>query len=138
MKDRNSVSSLIHQIAKLEEGLINQQLHELNLNVDQAHTLRYIGDHPGTNQRAITIILRRSAASVSNLLKGLETRNLIEKKFNPDNDREKQLTLTPNGKQTVTAVKGAFDVLDEKVNAALLAPDAIFDQLTQIYQQLKE
>ncbi|MGF2385148.1 MarR family winged helix-turn-helix transcriptional regulator [Lentilactobacillus otakiensis] len=119
MKDHNSFSSIIHQIAKLEENLINQQLHELNLNSDQPYALRYIGDLPGTNQRTIASALGRSAASVSNVLKGLEARKLIEKHLNPDNDREKQIALTSLGLKTVKNVVRAFDVLDEKVDGAL-------------------
>lgn len=136
MKDRNSVSSIIHQIAKLEESLINQQLHELNLNSDQAHTLRFIGDHSGTNQRAIATLLGRSAASVSNLLKGLESKQLIEKHLNPDNDREKQISLTTQGEEIVRDVKHAFEILDNRVGEALSSPDQVRKQLDKIYQHL--
>ncbi|MEE8825626.1 transcriptional regulator SlyA [Lentilactobacillus sunkii] len=136
MKDRNSVSSIIHQIAKLEESMINQQLHELNVNSDQAHTLRFIGDHSGTNQRSIATLLGRSAASVSNLLKGLESRQLIEKHLNPDNDREKQISLTPQGQKTVKNVNHAFNILDSRVDEVLSAPDQVRKQLNKIYQHL--
>lgn len=138
MKNNHTVSSMIHQIARLENQFINEKIREINLNPNQAQALDYIRDHPGTSQQPIAKFLGRGAASVSNLIKGLEQRHLLGKQQNAHNDREKQLFLTTYGEQAALQIAATFDLLNKEIEQHLDNPNQTLTDLTNLYDGLQQ
>ncbi|GEP73415.1 transcriptional regulator, MarR family [Lentilactobacillus rapi DSM 19907 = JCM 15042] len=138
MKNKNTISSLIHQIARFENQFINEKIREIDLNPDQAQALDFIHQHPGTNQQQIAQLLGRGAASISNLIKGLEKRHLVGKQPNAHNDREKQLFLTTYGETAAAQISQAFKLLNQQFEAALDNPDQLLNDLTNLYDRLQQ
>src|SRR3954454_9220015 len=65
------------------------------LSHEQAFVLGYLVQNPGAIQRDIAGMTRTSAASVSSLLQGLERRELVERRTDPNSERSKRVYATP-------------------------------------------
>jgi MarR family transcriptional repressor of mepA len=89
------------------------------LSQEQAFTLGYLEQNPGTIQREIAQISRTSAASVSSLLQGLERRGLIERRTEDGNERSKRVYATPAGAELIAGFDTAMAAAEETILAPL-------------------
>jgi MarR family transcriptional repressor of mepA len=94
-------------------------IRERELSHEQAFVLGYLIRTPGAIQRDIAEVSRTSAASVSSLLRGLETRDLIERRTDPDNERSKRVYATAAGAQLIEGFESAMLAADETILAPL-------------------
>lgn len=138
MERAHSIMSLLYQLANVETQLLNQALSQQNLTNEQARALNYIRQHPATNQRAVGDYLGRQAASTSNLMKSLLTRELVTREPAPNNDREKQLRLTPAGEQCAQQIEAAFQQVEQQIHQAVPVEQVtpLEKTLTTLLQQL--
>lgn len=118
-----NLSEQFHALSNAETGYIHAHLHDLHLNNSQARLLKHIADHPGALQKDAAAYLNRQNATVTNMLKGLETRGLIERKIPRDNERQKQLYLRPAGVELVKAIRAIFTALEQQIEAAVPTAD---------------
>lgn len=86
---------------------------------EQAFVLGYLAQSPGARQRDIAAVTRTSAASVSSLLKGLEARDLVERRTEPGDERSKRVHATPAGAELVAGFDAAMAAADEVILAPL-------------------
>src|ERR1700712_4038423 len=113
--------------AHMQAGL--EWVRERELSHEQAFTLGFLEQNPGSIQRDIAQATRTSAASVSSLLQGLERRGLIERRTEEGNERSKRVYATPEGIQLIAGFDEAMlatedtilQPLDEAERATLLA-----------------
>ncbi|MHA8263471.1 MarR family winged helix-turn-helix transcriptional regulator [Lactobacillaceae bacterium Melli_B3] len=92
------------------QNLAQQNLNKFaGLTQQQAVVMRIINNHPGMIQRELADQLNRKTASVSSILKTLEKKELVIRKQAPDNDRNKQLYLTEQGKKEVAKLVDDFN-----------------------------
>src|SRR6187431_921597 len=76
-------------------------IRERGLSHAQAFALGYLVQNPGAIQRDLAEVTRTSAASVSSLLQGLERRDLVERRTDPENERTKRVYATATGSELV-------------------------------------
>jgi MarR family transcriptional regulator, repressor for mepA len=93
-------------------------IRERDLSQQQGFTLGYVDQNPGAMQREIAKVSRTSAASVSSLLQGLESRGLIERRTEDGDERSKRVYATPAGSQLISGFDDAMLAAEE----TLLAP----------------
>lgn len=114
-----TIAALIHRLAAWQTAYMNQYLHDLSLNNDQANVIRFVNGHPGTNQQAIANLLSRNGASVTNLVKRLEQDSLLERRYLDGDERTKHLFLTTHGQAVNEQIDHGFTQLNRLVNEAL-------------------
>ncbi|WP_321388282.1 MarR family transcriptional regulator [uncultured Enterococcus sp.] len=95
------------------------RLKKIGLNVQQARTLNYIFANPGTIQKGLAAYLGKQDATITNLLKSLEKKQLILRKIPDDNERQKQLYLTEKGSATVEKIQALFSELEQTLSDLL-------------------
>ncbi|MFK0150591.1 MarR family winged helix-turn-helix transcriptional regulator [Streptomyces sp. NPDC090493] len=105
------------------------------LTVQQAFVLGYLADHPGAIQRDIAQATRTTAANVSGVLRGLEARHLVERRFQGGDERSKRVFATDAGTELVSGHQEAMLAVDESILAPLTAAEraalqALLDKVT--------
>src|SRR4051812_49927130 len=88
------------------------------LTLQQAFVLNYLTGNPGAIQRDIARETRTTPANVSGVLRGLETRNLVERRFEGGDERSKRVFATTTGIELIAGHGEAMVAADE----SLLAP----------------
>ncbi|MFI9271377.1 MarR family winged helix-turn-helix transcriptional regulator [Kitasatospora sp. NPDC052896] len=102
--------------AQLQAG--QEWIRSRGLSVQQAFVLDYLAGHPGAIQRDIAEATRTSAANVSGVLRGLEARHLVERRFE-DDDRSKRVFATDTGIELISGHEEAMIAVDESILAPL-------------------
>lgn len=106
------LSEQIYLVGQMEDKYILEKLKELQLTTDACALISFVNDHPGTRQKEINQSLNRQAASVSNMIKRLEKRDLIIRRIDPNNSREKQVFLLKDGLNMVDKINQVVQDLD--------------------------
>ncbi|MGM0217304.1 MarR family winged helix-turn-helix transcriptional regulator [Enterococcus sp. AZ126] len=119
ISDRDSLAETVYILSILQQNYVVSKLKTLQLNSIQARSLSYISIHPGTIQRDVADYLGKKQATITNILKGLEERQLVYREIPKDNERQKNIFLTNEGKQVVDQVHLLFEKLDEKFRKGL-------------------
>jgi MarR family transcriptional regulator, repressor for mepA len=115
-------------------------LRDRELSHQQGFTLGYVDKNPGAMQREIAKVSRTSAASVSSLLQGLETRGLIERRTEDGDERSKRVYATPAGSTLISGFDGAMLAAEEKLLAPLNSAEreTLHALLTKITAELPQ
>lgn len=119
LENVNNLSELLHGVVNAETNYIQNRLHSIDINQQQARLLKYIGDHPGTIQKDVAAYLNRQSATVTNMLKTIEKRGYISRKIPANNERQKQLFLLPAGEETVARIRTIFLHLEGQIETAV-------------------
>lgn len=119
MESISKLTERLFQIHRGERAYIHRGIRALELNIYQARTLHYVGAHPGTMQKKLASYLGKSEATVTNILKVLQARDLIDRQVASGNERQKELRLTAAGEQKVAEVHAVFATLETDMNAQL-------------------
>jgi DNA-binding MarR family transcriptional regulator len=115
-------------------------IRERELSHQQGFTLGYVDQNPGAMQREIAKISRTSAASVSSLLQGLETRGLIERRTEDGDERSKRVYATPAGSELISGFDGAMLAAEESLLSPLSTAEreTLHALLTKITAELPQ
>ncbi|MGA6152094.1 MarR family winged helix-turn-helix transcriptional regulator [Stenotrophomonas sp. NPDC087984] len=105
------------------------------LTLQQAFVLSYLADNPGAIQRDIAQATRTTAANVSGVLRGLEARDLVERRFEDGDERSKRVFATDAGIELIAGHEEAMIAVDESILAPLTrseraALQALLDKIT--------
>ena len=103
---------MIHPIGVIrrgEQSFVRARLRQYSLVPVEAFTLHLIAVLGRCNQEALCTRLEIDKGRVAKLLAGLEADDQIQRTVNAQNKREKLVTLTPKGRQTLQNVNAAFD-----------------------------
>lgn len=113
-------------------------IRERELSHAQSFVLGYLVQNPGAIQRDIAKASRTTAASVSSLLQGLETRELIERRSEDGNERSKNVYATPAGAELISGFEAAMAATEELILAPLDTTEqaTLHDLLTKITTEL--
>ncbi|WP_107503836.1 MarR family winged helix-turn-helix transcriptional regulator [Arthrobacter sp. ERGS1:01] len=90
-------------------------IRERELSHPQSFVLGYLVQNPGAIQRDIAKVTRTTAASVSSLLQGLETRGLVERRTEAGNERSKRVYATPAGVELISGFDTAMAGTEESI-----------------------
>lgn len=113
-------------------------IRERNLSQAQGFVLGYLVQNPGAIQRDIAKVSRTTPASVSSLLQGLETRELIERRSYSGNERIKNVYATTAGATLIDGFEDAMNAAEETILAPLDESEraTLHTLLTKITAQL--
>lgn len=103
--------------AQLQAG--QEWIRSRGLSMQQAFVLDYLTDHPGAIQRDIAQATRTTAANVSGVLRGLEARGLVERRFEDGDERSKRVFATDAGIKLISGHEEAMIAVDESILAPL-------------------
>ncbi|WP_461213641.1 MarR family winged helix-turn-helix transcriptional regulator [Lacticaseibacillus sp. GG6-2] len=129
-----AVMEALFKLNTLNQQYTTTHLKAYALTIPQARALLYIDAHAKTNQKTLATYLGKQDATVTNLLKALEKRGLVLRKITPNNERQKELTLTPKGTAMVAEVQQIF--YDRETKTAVLLTDSEQKQLLTILTRL--
>ncbi|WP_283678329.1 MarR family transcriptional regulator [Lentilactobacillus sp. Marseille-Q4993] len=136
--DSSQTATMIYQIYKLGTGLLAKRLRKHKLNVDQAVSVLLIAKYNKINQQEIGTKIGRSAASMSNLMKSLETRGFIFRIPDSRDDREKNLKLTAVGTKIAIEIKKEFDSISDLIEDILEDRESLVSELENIRNQFRQ
>lgn len=94
-------------------------IRERGLSHEQAFVLGHLVRSPGAIQRDIAQVSRTSPASVSSLLKGLESRGFVERRTQDGDERSKRVHATPAGARHIAGFETAMAAAEESILAPL-------------------
>ncbi|MBE5102389.1 MarR family winged helix-turn-helix transcriptional regulator [Priestia aryabhattai] len=109
IKFGNPVVDGINELSEAKINYFQARIKPLGITFIQAQTLQYINYHPGTMQKSLAEYLGKQTATITNVLKGLEKDNLINRKVPKENERQKLLYLTEDGQRLVAIIQTFFD-----------------------------
>ncbi|CAN5299576.1 MarR family transcriptional regulator [soil metagenome] len=94
-------------------------IRERELSHAQSFVLGYLVQNPGAIQRDIAQVSRTTAASVSSLLQGLESRGLVERRTEDGDDRSKRVFATSAGAALIAGFEDAMLAAEDTILAPL-------------------
>jgi MarR family transcriptional repressor of mepA len=121
------------QWAQLRAG--HDWIRDRGLSLQQAFVLSFLADNPGAIQRDIAEATRTTPANVSGVLRGLEARNLVERRTEGGNERSKRVFATGAGIELIAGRDDAMAAADESILAPLSSAEraalqALLDKIT--------
>ncbi|MBC1402244.1 winged helix-turn-helix transcriptional regulator [Listeria booriae] len=119
----NELSEKIYTLSLLQQDYISKRLKGIHLNVLQAKSLNYVSVNSGTIQKDLANYLGKQNATVTNILKELEKKQLIYREIPKDNERQKKIFLTSGGAQLVGEVQQAFADLNQEMERIISAKE---------------
>ena len=114
---REDLAEKIYALSTLQQNFVIERLKTLHLNSLQSRSLNFVAMYPGTMQRELANYLGKQQATVTNILKVLEEKKLIYRKIPKNNERQKNIYLTPEGEQMVEKVQTIFDELGRQMES---------------------
>lgn len=114
---REDLAEKIYAVSTLQQNFVIERLKTLHLNSLQSRSLNFVAMYPGTMQRELANYLGKQQATVTNILKVLEEKKLIYRKIPKNNERQKDIYLTPEGEQMVEKVQTIFDELGRQMES---------------------
>lgn len=143
MKTQNdldfSLANKIYRLGQMIHTLMNQELAPLHIRFNHARVLHYIDEHPGCVQKDIGEYLVYQPASLTNLIKLLEKKQMIERRRNPYNNREKKLYLVDKGRKVVKKTDQSFNRLNNLIgDIDPKTEEQLQAKIDLLYQQIKK
>lgn len=111
-------------------------LRDTGLTSGQPKILDYLYDHDGAGQKEIAAACHMEAASLTAVLNGMESKNLIERRTLNGNRRSSHVFLTPKGKELQGKVLDAFRRLEELAFQNISDRDK--EQFQEIFRRIYE
>lgn len=129
------LANKIYRLGHLEQVLVDRELAPLHLRMNHARVLHYIDRHPGCLQKEVAAYLDYQAASLTNLINFLEKRQMLVRKVDPANGRQRQLFLLDQGQQVVTKTDAIFAKLNHLIGDLDPRLEQILDKKIQQLEQ---
>lgn len=133
-----------HYLLMANQTIIHKKLlnalSDTKLTLGQPKVLDYLKDHNGANQKEIAKACHIEPASLTAVLKGMESKHLIERKMLDGNRRSLHVFLTSKGKKMQERVEKEFITLEDMAFNGL-SPEQIkhfIDTFQQIYANLSK
>lgn len=104
------VSNLLRSIMIKSQWAMEAKLKEFEITQQQARAIAYVIDNEehGVIQKDMADAFQRRGASITSLLKGLESRGYIERRIPKDNERQKMIYSLPKGRALSDTINQSF------------------------------
>jgi DNA-binding MarR family transcriptional regulator len=117
------LKNIVHAI-KLS---LDTRLESYDLSSQQAKIVGFIGkkQEAGASicQKDIETVMGITAASITSLLQGLERKGFIQRTTGTTDERVKELSLTPKGKELIDTFNGIFTDTEKKLVQGMTAEE---------------
>ncbi|MBP2057534.1 DNA-binding MarR family transcriptional regulator [Lactobacillus colini] len=130
----NQMNQQLRLYMRNSHHLAVKYLADLNLTPQQARTLEFIKQNPGSIQRELADFFHLRGASVANMVKNLERDGLILRKNDPISARIKRIYITEKGAKIVEKIFQIFQTTSNQVTKDF--PTEKIDQLTNLLSDL--
>lgn len=116
---------------------MNDRLREYGLCGAMYSILLHVGRFPGTTQEHIVCRMRYDKSNVARRVKQLEELSYLRRETNPNDRRQNNLFLTPQGEQLVPVIENALSQWAQNATSALTPPerDTLHDLLSKLTQE---
>ena len=131
-----------HYLSMANQMLIQKKLMEnvksTGLTLGQPKVLDYLKHHDGANQKEIAAGCHIEPASLTAILNGMETKELIERRLCPDNHRFYNVYLTETGRLYVDRLENEFDIIESYAlqNFSEADKEQLIEYLSRIYNTM--
>lgn len=115
----NDISILSRQMRVFAE----RQLADLHLGFPELRILMYLNDHESSNQEQISSHFKVDKGSIAKSVGKLVEKGFVERTVNPDNRREKSISLTHTGHQAMSRMGVLFETWSTTVFAGIDTAD---------------
>ena len=134
MKHKKTVFNIMMHIGRLLEQAISEELSHLNLHHGQGRTLIILSDHGEITQANLARGVDVKPATITNMLKPLESRGLISRKKDTKTNRAIVVGLTEEGENIADQVRKKWNNIESRLLSTLgESPDVrLFSQLEAI------
>lgn len=127
MADRSSSRirsfELFRSIMQAQRKAAEEWVRARGLTFEQAVVIGYLEQVPGAKQRDIAAMSRTTPANISLMLKVLEGRGLVERRFELGDERSKRVYATADGIALIAGLNEAMAEVDEGIFAPLTAAE---------------
>lgn len=120
-----TLTEQIYLVGQMEDRYILLRLKSLQLTADTASLISYVNENPGTRQKEICTALNRQAASVTNMIKRLEKRDLIIRRVDRSDSRERQVFLLKDGLKIVDQINQVTADLEILLRPSVVGPGQV-------------
>jgi MarR family transcriptional regulator for hemolysin len=96
---------------------LEEQLKEVGLTHAQWSALTVISHFEGITSSELELILMIERPSVTSLINGMVSKNLVIRRDHPDDGRSKQIFLTEHGKKLAEQTKHFTQLIEDQVKA---------------------
>lgn len=144
MPDRTALpetmSYLVAQVCKLHRQLADELLNEIGLYVGQEMVLCALWEKEGVTQTELGEQLGVQPATVTNALRRLERKGLVERKPDADDQRASRVFPTEEGRQRRADVEEKWDQLERTSFAGITGPerDLLHGLLSRVHENLAD
>lgn len=125
---------LFRRMQQIAVAIFMEECAEFELTPVQYAALVAIREHPGIDATRLSAVIAFDRSTIGDVLERLESKDLIVRRFTPEDKRLKLLELTPRGRRLLTAILPAIDRAQERMLAPLSAADR--RRLMQLLAQL--
>ena len=134
MKDERKRKTAFHilmHLGRLLQQEIASELSAIGLHHGQGRILAILKDHGTMTQATMARVTDLKPATVTNMLKPLEKRELISRAVDPKTNRAMVVTLTAKGAELADAVQAAWQAVEARLIATMPESerDGLFSRL---------
>ena len=133
-----TMSYLLAQVCKLHRQRADELLNEIGLHVGQEMVLCALWDREGVTQTELGEHLSVQPATVTNALRRLERKGLVERIPDADDQRVSRVSPTAEGRQRKADVEEKWDRLEQVSFAGITSRerDLLHDLLSRVRDNL--
>lgn len=113
MENRDIIGSML-TFMHLHRQKVHTCITEAGLYHGQLPILEVVDQNNGCTQKELAEKLHVSAPSITNSIKRLERKELLNKTFDDKDSRYSKITITDKGKEITRQTRVCFDAVDEK------------------------
>jgi DNA-binding MarR family transcriptional regulator len=119
----------------------NSSLEPYDISSQQARIVGFIGEKQEKEinvcQKDIEAVMGITGPSVTSLLQGLDRKGFIKRRRSTKDDRIKELTLTPKGKELIAKFQKVFDDAEKKIAQGMTNEQkALFIKLLKVIDDI--
>ncbi len=138
MSIKDSVGYMLAQVCKLHRQRAESLLNQVGLHVGQEMLLSQLWEREGVTQNDLAESLLLQPATVTNMLRRLESAEVVDRREDPEDQRISRVFITVKGRELEDPVSEKWGQLEEQTFAGFTLEERVLLRrlLLQAYQNL--
>jgi len=129
-----TIGQLLGRISHLHHKRMHETWESLGLHRGQPLVLHMLWEQDGRTHSELAGILRRSPATITNMIKRMEKAGFVVRRSDPHDERVSRVCLTDAGREIKAAVEAAWNSFEEQTFAGF--DHAELDQLHALLERV--